>query len=204
MKRMTCILLGLGLIYLSGCSSFKGYVADYAEIVKERGISEEYMTDLRKWTRDQTAYSQFETKFHISATYRSDDFNRAYMKEQARLLQMGDDEGRKREDLLHQSDGEYTEFFFYAYTAETSANDFGQRQSMWRVFLLDEQGRLVSPLEIRRIERDKVTPVIETFFPYVKKYYGYCYHLKFLRQSSKSIKLVFVSYLGKIELDWKP
>ena len=204
MKRLICILLGISLVYLSGCSSLKGYVEGYVDIAKERGISEEYLAELRKWTREQTAYSEFETKFHISATYRSDDFNRAYQKEQARLLQLGDDDRIRRETILRQSDGEFSEFLFYAYTAEASANDFGLLQSMWRVFLLDEQGRQITPLEIRRIDRDKVTPLIETFFPYVKKYYGYCYHLKFPRQSTKSVRLVFVSYLGKIELDWKP
>ena len=204
MKRLTCILLGISLVYLSGCSSLKGYVKSYVDIAKERGISEEYLAELRKWTRDQTAYSEFETKFHISATYRSDDFNRAYLKEQARLLYLGDDDRSRRETILRQSDGEYSEFFFYAYTAEASANNFGLHQSMWRVFLLDEQGRQIVPQEIRRIDRDKVTPLIDTFFPYVQKYYGYCYHLKFSRQSSKSMRLVFVNYQGKIELDWKP
>ncbi|MDQ5985525.1 MAG: hypothetical protein CSYNP_01236 [Syntrophus sp. SKADARSKE-3] len=206
MKRLTCILLVLGvsLVILSGCSSLKSYMEGYVDIAKERGISKEYLTELSKWTRDQTAYSEFETKFHISATYRSDDFNRAYLKEQARLLQLSETDRNQRDAILCQADGEFTEFFFYAYTAEVSANDFGMRQSMWRVFLLDEQGRHIVPLEIRRIDRDKVTPLIETFFPYVQKYYGYCYHLKFPRQSSKSMRLMFVSYLGKIELDWKP
>jgi hypothetical protein len=186
-----------------GCTGWRDYLGSYLEIGKERGLSEEYLSSLQKWTREETAYSQFATSFHISATYKSDAFNRAFMKEQARFLNLTQEDRAKREVVQRQSTSDFTEFFFYAYTALRSANDFGDRNSTWRIFLLDEKGRQIDPLEIRKVEREQVTPLIESFFPYVQKYFGYGYHLRFPRQPSSPLKLVFTSHVGRIELNWK-
>ncbi|MDD5167963.1 MAG: hypothetical protein PHN75_04030 [Syntrophales bacterium] len=205
MKRMTIILTALlGLFCIAGCTpAVKEYVASYVEIAKEKGMSGDYLTSLQRWTREETAYSEFETKFYICATYKSADFTKAYFREQARLLHLTEEDRIKREAEQLQAASDFTEFFFYAYTAERVANDFANRSSMWHVFLVDEKGKQVEPLEIRRIERDKVTPMIESFFPYVKKYFGYCYILKFPKQTSDSVKVVYASSLGKLDLDWK-
>lgn len=200
MKRWTLILIGLCLIAFWGCNSLKGYVESYVEIGKERGMSEEYLQSLQAWTRDQTAYSEFETKFYISATYKSDAFNLAFLKEQARMLLLNEEEKGRREAILRQTASEFTEIFFYAYTAMRSANDFGERNSTWRVFLLDQAGRQINPLEIRKL--DKVTPTMESFFPYINQYYGACYNVKFPRQALEDLRLVFTSHLGKMELTW--
>ena len=202
MRRLSLIFIGFFVALLMGCGSFKGYVESYMEIGKERGMSEEYMNNLQKWTRSETAYSQFETQFYISATYRSEAFNRAFFKEQARFLNLTEAEQERRQTLQSQTNNDFTEIFFYAYTAVRTANDFAERTSSWRVFLLDEKGRQVDPLAIRKVERDKVTPIIESFFPYVYKYYGYCYYITFPKQAPGPLKLVFASHLGKIDLDW--
>jgi len=202
MRRLLLLLIGLCMTTMIGCGSFKGYVASYVEIGKERGMSGEYLGSLQEWTRNETAYSQFETQFYISATYKSEDFNRAFLKEQARWLHLTVEEQTRRQAAQREAISDFTEFFFYAYTAVRTANDFGDRNSSWRVFLIDDKGRQIDPLEIRRVERDKVTPTIESFFPYVQKYYGYCYHIKFPRQSYRPLQMVFASHLGKIELIW--
>jgi hypothetical protein len=190
------------MAFVLGCTVLKDTVGSYWEIGKERGMSEEYLSSLQKWTREQTAYSQFETRFHISATYMSDAFHRAFLNEQARSLHLTEEERGKREEIKRQAASDFTEFFFYAYTAERAANDFSHGTSAWRIFLLDEKGKQIKPLEIRRVEREKVTPMIESFFPYVQKFYGYCYRLKFPRQSHHPLRLVFTGHVGKIELHW--
>ena len=200
MKRWPLVLIGLCMLVFGGCSSLKGYMEGYIEIGKERGMSEEYLNSLQRWTRDQTAYSEFETRFYISATYKSEAFNQAFSKEQARLLLLNKEEKERREGIQRQAATDFTEIFFYAYTAERSANDFGERNSTWRVFLLDSAGRQIDPLEIRKV--DKITPALESFFPYINKYYGFCYNVKFPRQSGQDLRLVFTSHLGKIALTW--
>lgn len=200
MRRVTFLIMGLVLVVCFGCGGLKGYVESYAEIGRERGMSEEYLNALKTWTRNETAYSEFETKFYISSTYKSGTFNQAFVKERARLLMLSNAERSRREGIQSEVSAEFSEFFFYAYTAVRAANDFADRNSTWRVFLLDEAGRQIDPLELRKVE--KVTPIMESFFPYIHKYYGSCYTVKFPRQSSPRLKLVFASHLGKMELLW--
>lgn len=202
MKKIHIIIVALSVAFIMGCSSIKSYVESYADIARDQGISEEYLSTLQKWTREQTGYSQLETKFHIAATYKSEAFNGALLQEQVRVLSLGDEEKQKREATQSQWNKDFTEFFFYAYTDVRTANDFADRNSIWRVFLVDEKGQQTNPLEIRKV--DKVTSMTESLFPYIKKYYGHCYNIKFPRQSGSPLKLVFSSALGKIELQWNP
>ena len=200
MTRQAAILISLFLVSLTGCASMRAYVGSYVEMAKEQDLSDAYKDSLQRWTRAQTAYSGFETRFHISATYRSQSFRDAFLKEQARIFILDPEEQKKREAQQRDTAADFTEFFFYAYTADKGLNDFGERNSLWRVFIVDETGQQINPLEIRKI--DKVSPVVEALFPYVQKHYGFCYHIKFPRQSASTLRLVFTSYLGKVELRW--
>lgn len=200
MRRRAAILIGFCLFSVTGCSGVKDYLGSYVDMFKEQSLSNTYKNRLKQWTREQTAYSELETRFQISATYRSQAFREAFLKEQARVFILSPEEQKRREAQQRETASEFTEFFFYAYTADKVQNDFGERNSLWRVFIVDEAGRQIDPLEIRKVE--KVSPMVETLFPYVQKYYGFCYNIKFPRQSASSLKLVFTSYLGKVELLW--
>jgi hypothetical protein len=43
---------------------------------------------------------------------------------------------------------------------------------------------------------------METFYPYIKPHYGFCYSVKFPRQTSETLTLVFTSFLGRVALSW--
>lgn len=202
MRRRAALLIGLCLFSVTGCTGVKTYLGGYVDMVKEQGLSDAYKTSLQNWTREQTAYSGLETRFHISATYRSQAFREAFLKEQARIFVLSPEEQKRREIEQRETASDFTEFFFYAYTADKALNNFGEPNSLWRVFIVDEAGRQTNPLEIRKV--DKVSPMVEVLFPYVQKYYGFCYHLKFPRQSASPRKLVFTSYLGQVDLRWHP
>ncbi len=201
MKRWCWLTLALILVVtVGGCSAVKETVADYVHIARERGLSHAYLESLQQWSREQTAYSQFETRFHISATYKSSAFREAFLTEQARLLVLSPEAQEKWKAQEREHTADVTEFFFYAYTADRKANDFGERHTHWRVFLLDEAGRQVEPLEVRRI--NPVTPLMETFYPYVNPHFGFCYSVKFPRQASDTLTLVFAGHLGRMDLTW--
>lgn len=198
MKKAFYLLSCLIILMLTGCT----YVKSYVDMGKDRGLSDEYFQSLGRWTRDMTGHSQFETKFYISATYRSRAFNDAYLKEQARVRQWPDQEMKKREEVWKQLSSDYEEFLVYAYTDNPEANDFGTRNSIWSVFLIDGEGKRYEPLEIRKV--DRITTEMEAFFPFINKYYGKGYIMKFpVMESPLDMKLVFSSILGKIDLEWK-
>jgi len=198
MKKGFYLVICLIILMMSGCTYVKGYV----DMGRDRGLSDEYFRSLGQWTRDMTGHSQFETKFYISATYRSQAFNDAYLKEQARVRQWPDQETKKREEMWKQLSSDYVEFLVYAFTDNMEANDFDARNSIWSVFLIDGKGKRYEPIEIRKV--DRITTEMEAFFPFINKYYGKGYIIKFpLIGSPQDMKLVFSSILGKIDLEWK-
>ncbi|MCX7634875.1 MAG: hypothetical protein N2Z74_03940 [Syntrophales bacterium] len=199
--RSLAIFVILAILMWSGCAEMQGYVRDYAEMAKEKGISGDYLRTLRKWTREKTVYAEFATRFYVAATYRSAEMTRAFLEEQARLLHLDGAEKARRQEIQNTVTSEYTSFFFYAYTEDRQANDFGERDSMWRVYLRDGKGSKINPVEIRSVGR--ITPEIEAFYPYVNRYYGRCYNVKFPKQSTEELTLVFTSVLGHAELSWQ-
>ena len=202
LKRIGSLILMLSIV---GCSN----VGNYLDMAKDKGISKGYLDVLNQWTRKETVYSQFETKVQISATYKSDAFNRAYSGEYARIYYLTDAEKKRREDMQSGFTRDFREIFFYAAMAKKDTNDFEQPNSIWSIFIIDEKGNQIKPLDIRRI--DKITPVMEEFYPYINKYYGNCYSLKFPPAVTEGktgadvaspMKVVFTSVLGKAELSW--
>jgi hypothetical protein len=188
-----------------GC--IQNSVDGYLDIAKERGgISKDYLLILNKWTRDKIVYSEFETNCRIAATLKSREFNEAYAREYARIYLLTKPEEKINMETVNELSSDFTEFFVYAYIPEKESNDFATANSMWTVFLVDAKGQKHYPLELRKIE--KITPVIEGFYPYGNQYYGHYYSLKFpllapAGNNSPYMKLVFTSVIGQIEMEWK-
>ena len=200
-------LLSILLLGFTGCAYMQGYV----EMAKDKGLSDEYQAALDTWTRTKTVHSQFETKATITATLKSQAFNGAYLKEYERAYQLTPSEKKKWEDTQAGLAADFTEFLFYAYIPEKEANDFDRQGSLWTVFIIDDKGNRVEPVEIRRV--DKITTVLEAFYPYLNKYYGNFYSLKFKPlagldakpgdPSRKPVKLVMTSVIARVELTWQ-
>jgi hypothetical protein len=200
MKIRLWVVLLILLTIFPGCSQVK----EYADIAKDGAVSKAYLDCLGKWTRDRTVYSQFETRAHITVTYKSGEFDTSYLDEYSRIYGLTAEETRQKIEAVGGRGGDFTEFFFYAYTPEKDSNDFARSNSIWKVFITDGTGEKRYPVEIREIE--DVTPVVEALFPYVKKYYGKFYSLKFPLMSplfeDQKATLVFTGVLGKVELSW--
>jgi len=195
-KRFWGIVLIL-LVALAGCAQ----VQEYTDVAKKKGVSDEYLKNLAAWTRANTVYSEFETNLKVVCTYKSQQFKDAYVREYSRIYLLPKEAEQQKAQLMKEMSAEETEFSFYAYTADFEANDFSRAESSWKVFLVDDKGNQVHPLEIRRINR--ITPVVEQFYPYINQYHGKFYTVRFPHQPGEmKKKLVFTSVLGTITLEW--
>jgi hypothetical protein len=190
----------------AGCTTLN----EYANMARDEGIpSKTYLETLNHWTRDRIVYSEFETKTRIAATLRSPEFVEAYKKEYARIYDLGTPEANKAADLLVQGGAEFLEFYFYAYVPDRDNNDFAKANSIWKIYRVDGNGQMVKPVDLREIT--KVTPVVEQFFPYVNRYHGKFYSLRFPAAIAgetrggkpEPIRLVFASVLARVELEWR-
>ncbi|HET6490499.1 MAG TPA: hypothetical protein VFG28_12150 [Syntrophales bacterium] len=205
MKRLICGLILLTLFSTAGCST----VSDYASMARDEGIpSKAYLETLNHWTRDRIVYSEFETKARIAATLRSPEFIEAYRKEYARIYDPGAAGANTVPDPQSRAGAEFLEFYFYAFVPDRDNNDFAKANSTWKIYLVDANGKLVQPSDLREIT--KVTPVIEQFFPYVNRYHGKFYSLRFPAATAgtatggkpEPIRVIFTSVLAKVELEW--
>jgi hypothetical protein len=195
-KRFLAFILVL-LTALAGCAQIR----EYTDIPKKEGVSDEYIKDLAAWTRTNTVYSEFETNLKIVCTYKSRKFKESYVREYSRVYLLPKEAEQQKMQLMKEMSAEETEFSFYAYTSDFEANDFSRAESSWKVFLLDEKGNQVHPIEIRRI--NNITPVVERFYPYINQYHGKFYTLRFPRQPDEvKKKLVFTGVLGTVTLEW--
>jgi hypothetical protein len=198
--RLAVPLAGLAILaILAGCSYLRGY----ADIVRERGVSSEYLSVLDAWTRTKSLYSQFETRADLFATYKSPEFRRAYSKDYARLYDLTDEQRKTRREVIDEMASDFDEFFIYAALPDRDANDFDKSGSIWKIYLFDDRGNRFEPMEVRKIA--KVSSLVTSFYPYVNPYYGNCYSLKFPAGSvpvGKPFRLLFTGVLGKVELPW--
>lgn len=208
MKKGLWLILCAVLCGMMGCA----HVKDYVEIARNQALSDEYAATLEKWTREQTVYSHFETTLRIVATYKSPDFRGAYASEYERIYGTGD----TGKDLFpagvrDNTRTDFREFFFYASTPQAEANDFAGPQSVWKVVLREENGIVHQPVEIREIE--DINPFIMKFFPYVNRYYGKFYSLRYplppgdsesavTSLQKENLTLIFSGVLGDAVLKW--
>jgi hypothetical protein len=206
MKRLICSLILVVLFVPAGCSTLN----EYANMARDEGIpSKAYLETLNHWTRDRIVYSEFETKTRIAATLRSPEFVEAYQKEYARIYVPGTPEANQAADPQVRGSSEFLEFYFYAYVPDRDNNDFAKANSIWKIYRVDGNGQMVRPVDLREITR--VTPVIEQLFPYVNRYHGKFYSVRFpaanlgATQGGKPepIRLVFTSVLARVELEWR-
>ncbi|NPU82859.1 MAG: hypothetical protein HPY65_00095 [Syntrophaceae bacterium] len=187
------------LLIPAGC----GYLQSYVDLVKEKGVSPQYLSVLDTWTRTKGLTSQFETRADLFATFKSAEFRAAYVKDYARLYGLTEEQMKSRREVLDEMASDFDEFFFYAAMPDRDANDFDKSGSVWKIYLYDARGNRFEPMEVRRII--KVSSLVTAFYPYVNPYHGNCYTLKFKAGSvpkGGSFKLVFTGVLGKVELSW--
>lgn len=199
MLRKSGLLLIAVFVFI-GCAKVEPLVGDYIDAAKSKGVSSEYLAELSKWTRKSVLYSEFDTRAYIVATYKSREFRQAYDREYAGLYDLTREELDKRAAQGDSTTDEEIEFVFYFYNPEPKAIDLSKADSIWKVFLLDEKGTRLDPVDIRQIK--KITPLTEQFYPYINQYHGKFYSITFPGAPSLTLKLVFTGVLGRIEIAW--
>ncbi len=180
-------------------------------MARDEGIpSKAYLETLNHWTRDRIVYSEFETKARIAATLRSREFVEAYQKEYARIYDPGLHPRQTKPRTCRSRAVPNSSSSISTRTCPTGITMTLRRQTRsGRSIGSDANGQMVKPVDLREIT--KVTPVIEQLFPYVNRYHGKFYSLRFpaanvgAAQGGKPepIRLVFTSVLARVELEWR-
>lgn len=190
-----CILLS------SGCASKQGEVKQAAD----------YFDLLNGMTKSKKVIDKLDSKLFVSATYRNWSLREAYVNEYARRYQMDNDQRQRLEDAQKDLDERFNEFFIAVYTPEERWNDFDQPLSIWKIYMEDERGNRVTPINIKKV--DVASPLIREFYPYIDLWSsGYTVMFPkytiggeepFPGKDAGTFKLVITGVVGKAELEWR-
>jgi hypothetical protein len=199
--RAACAFLGLLLI--AGCGTIAW---DTSAVVQPRPSG--YLLVLEEWTRSKDVYEGFESRLFVRATYKSLPFREAYIDEYAEKYRIDEDLKRVLMEREVESFQTYNEFFISAGTPVDFWNDFDQMDSLWKLYLEDDVGRKVEPVDIRKVEAQDQR--IKAFFPYLN-YWSIGYIVKFPKhdatgevvgKDASSLRLVLTGVIGQTELEW--
>lgn len=200
-KVIISACLALLLYIITSCSQI---LNSYNMLPHPKYISEEYNLVLKKWTKKASIHKGLKTELLVAATYKGENFRKAYAKEYGRIHLLDIDHGRIIMDDQIKASMEYDDFLVSLYTQEKQLNDFSEKNSIWSVYLIrDEHSREV-PLEIRKIKKKR--KLYEFFYPYISPWssvYVFRFKINDHAQSSKSIKLILTGAPGSVRLNWE-
>lgn len=116
------------------------------------------------WTRDSSLRGQYQETLDLRATFKSPDWRAAHAQ---RVAENRGLDGAARDPVFAQAKADMAgpyEFELMFTTWDRRENDLDRgKNSVWRVFLVDDQGHEIAPLDIRRDRRPLYT--IRAEFP---------------------------------------
>jgi hypothetical protein len=163
------------------------------------------------WSREDRIHRGLEVELIVSATFKSEEFRRAYADEYARAYMLTPEAKKQflEAQLMAATHGH--DFLMASFVPERNWDDFGKASSMWRLYLVNDQNERVVPVEVRKVKRKDA--VIPHFFPYITPWKS-TYTIRFpynipatnlpiIKDTTKSVRLVITSVLGAAEMEWK-
>ena len=198
---------------------FAGGCAEVTDIVKPAGpfFTEAYKPVCEAWSRDASIYRGLEVELIATATYKSEEYRRAYTDEYAKAYQLT---AEQEEDFLQDQLQALTrghEFVMASFVSEEQWDDFNRVDSMWKLYLENDIEDRVVPVEIRQVKRQgevrRRDSVKSHFLPYDtpwKSVYTirFPYNVPgttrpFVSDDTKSFKLIITSVVGTAQMEWK-
>lgn len=187
---------------LSGCA------AKNADVIQP---AKGYFAGLQRMTRHEKVIDHLESKLFVYATYKSLALREAYIDEYAKRYKMYDHQKDRLAKSEMEMDEKFNEFFIAVYTPEDRWNDFNTSESIWKIYLEDEKGDRVSPIEIKKV--DVNSPLIREFYPYLDLWSsGYVIRFpKYMAGGKESLpgkdanyfRLIITGVVGSAVLEWQ-
>lgn len=199
-------VLGAALFLLTGgCTQVSGLVGS-----ADPYHTQTYKKICEKWTREARLHRGLEVELIVSATFRSAEFVRAYAEEYAEAYKLTLKEEKRFVEEQGKKDGLTHDFVMASFVPEKKWDDFDRAESMWRLYLANDQDERVTPVEVTRLkQRDALTP---HFFPHVTPWKSvYCVSFPsnipgssepIIKDNTKAIRIVITSVLGTSEMTW--
>jgi hypothetical protein len=112
--------------------------------------AKEYLEQLRKFTRHCHIISDFDEALTADSTLHAPEFRAAFGEKFIQLYKLSEDDAAKKRAQLMSEIADVWELHMETSAHFYTINDFTLGKGIWRVTLVDDQGRAVAPVELRQ------------------------------------------------------
>jgi hypothetical protein len=178
--------------------------------VAYEGSYRSYVKVLKEWTRTENVYQpSFDTIMTVTATWNSEVFQDAFVKEKSRAEKLLPDDIDNLERKIKEERERVVSFVLAFYTPKFKWNKLDESYSSWKLWLVDVNGTQVAPLAIERFE--KIQIMHTKYYPYYDQW-SYMYEVRFPREDAKgkplklkggTVKFLVSGVFGSSELVWE-
>jgi len=196
-------LASLFLVFAIACASeprvrltedWPASVGDYEDITEA-------------WTRKATLRGQYQEAVELAATFKSPEWRAAHAVKDAEARGLvGDARAQRLAQARAEAAGPY-EIQLMVTTWDRRENDLDRgKRSVWRIAILDDQGKEIEPLEIVKDKRPNMT--LRAEFP-AHGDFSTAYVVRFARTaallgpSAKQIRLRMSGERGGVQVSWQ-
>ena len=145
---LSVLVLATALLFTGSCSKVVHITKPAAPF-----FTEAYEPVCDTWSRDARIYRAFSAELIATATYKSEEYRRAYTDEYAEAYTLTPE--AKQEFWQDQLDAltRGSEFVMATFVSIEQWDDFHRADSMWKIYLVNDQDDRVVPAEIRQFKR---------------------------------------------------
>jgi hypothetical protein len=194
-------------VALAGCATSRPQSVDFSDASKSYRAGD-YPAVFDAWTRHAKAVQDVGTVMEVWATLKSWDFRQAYIAKYAKIYDLPEGERETLAKSQHDQAKALYEIHLVAQSTNDRWNDLGNRNSPWRITLLDGTGAELAPTTVKV---EKLPDAYESeFFP-MRTPFSKTYTLRFVRPEGESfvgpasgrLILRLASPVGKVEVAWE-
>jgi hypothetical protein len=127
----------------------------------------DYGNQLARWTRTYVLYEGLETRGFCRVTYLADEFLDAQARKISEMRSESPEEAARTRERLHKDNATPSVFAIF-YSPDKQANDWNEKNSVWRIALDLGLGQ-VQPEKMERFERP-FNPEMRALYPYLDEY----------------------------------
>lgn len=209
---LSLFVLGTALLFVGGCSKVTHIAKPAAPF-----FTKAYEPVCKAWSRDARIYRAFSAELIATATYKSEEYRRAYTDEYAEAYKLTPE---AKEELWQDQLEALTrghEFVMASFVSIEQWDDFHRADSMWKIYFVNDQDDRVVPVEIRQFKRQgkirRRDSVKSHFLPYDTPWKS-VYTIRFpydvpgtnralVSEETKNFKLIITSVLGTAQMEWE-
>ena len=152
----------LAALLAAGCNERPPRVS--LDAVREAPPASRYFDEVKRWTRHGHLLADFDETLTVDATLHSPEFRAAYTEKWIAVYLLNADESARMRAQLNGQIADVWELHVETAAHVFEIADLSSKKSVWRLTLLDDQGRAVQPLSIEPVKQR--TETNSAFYPY--------------------------------------